>query len=191
MHRQTTLFRADLFHKENIGTTEQRIELIKELKAASSNLEEIDMSNPGCQRIYKSCKNIEWLYKEIDQLLSSAIDFYQKEDTIFKSHSKERKKTYYWANINSPGSRNVFHSHKENTFSLVYYLQAGETGALRFVNSSNILGDCNPISPFSRDFEVHPKEGDLFLWPSWVPHEVETNQSNIERINLVFNITLH
>lgn len=190
MLRQITLFRADLFHKPNIGTDEQISQIITELYRLKETLTEIDNSNPGCVRLLNPKIEISWLYKEVHQLVSKAIDFYDKEDIIFKSKRKDTIDITHWANINSKGSRNVFHSHKENNFSLIYYLQAEGTGSLRFVNQSNILGDCNNTSPYVRDFEIFPKNGDLFLWPSWVPHEVETNLSNIDRINLAFNVTL-
>jgi hypothetical protein len=28
------------------------------------------------------------------------------------------------------------------------------------------------------------------MWPAWVPHEVDPNYSNKERINLTFDITI-
>jgi uncharacterized protein (TIGR02466 family) len=190
MHRKIVLFRSDLFHKSNVGSDLQRSKIITDLYNLKNTSKEIDNSNTGCIRLFKPQLEIHWLYDEIYQLISKAIDFYDEEDIIFKSKRKDNIDITYWANINSKGSRNVFHSHKENNFSLIYYVQAEGTGALRFANHSNLLGDCNNTSPFVRDFEIFPKNGDLFLWPSYVPHEVETNMSNVDRINLAFNINL-
>ena len=33
-----------------------------------------------------------------------------------------------------------------------------------------------------------PKDGLLILWPGWVPHEVEENKSDQQRINLAWGI---
>ena len=41
-----------------------------------------------------------------------------------------------------------------------------------------------------RSYGVTPKDGDLFIWPGWVPHQVEENKSNQQRINLAFSINL-
>ena len=34
------------------------------------------------------------------------------------------------------------------------------------------------------------KDGDLLIWPAWVPHFVEENKSNKQRINIASNIKL-
>ena len=35
-----------------------------------------------------------------------------------------------------------------------------------------------------------PNDGDLIIWPGWIPHEVEENPASHERINFAFNINL-
>ena len=184
-----TLFRADLL-KNNVGTEEQRQSLIQEiLSIKDKNSEGILKSNIDCWRYNNPCKNIDWLMKEILDLLDQMIEFYESKDKIFKSTTKSKiVKVDYWANVNEPGSRNSIHAHKPSEFSAVYYLQSKNTGTIRFINPSNIMSDCNPGSPFTADIAIEPLDGDLIIWPSWVPHEVETNFSNIQRINLAFDI---
>ena len=192
MTHRVTLFRADMFHNKNVGTVEQRQQLINQIKEKKQQHPYGSMdSNPGCWRWGEPCTDIDWLFAEINKMLSLAIDLYAEEDKTF-SHFKscEEIQISYWANVNQPGSRNIFHSHKEDHFALCYYLQAEGTGDLRLVNHINILGDCNKTAPFARDVTISPMDGDLFMWPAWVPHEVETNLSDKERINLVFNIKL-
>jgi hypothetical protein len=110
--------------------------------------------------------------------------------SVFFNFKKNKFEIFYWTNINAPLSRNVLHSHKNSIFSAVYYIQGTDTGALRLINPANTLGDCNRLSPFTRDFYFNPKDRDLILWPAWVPHEVEINESARERINIVFDIKL-
>jgi hypothetical protein len=57
-------------------------------------------------------------------------------------------------------------------------------------NPANKLSECNPGSPYTGDVYIDPKDGDLFLWPAWVPHEVDVNKSDKQRINIAFNLTL-
>jgi uncharacterized protein (TIGR02466 family) len=184
-----TLIRSDLFIN-NIGTHEQRQQLIDEIRfVKSQHPEGIDKSNLGCWRWNDPCKNIDWLMEGIMNLLDSAVELYSQEDKLFAD--RERSKLVnvdYWANINQPYSRNSIHSHKSAQFSACYYLQAEGTGAIVFTNPANIMADCNPGSPFTRDYRMEPKDGDLLLWPSWMPHEVETNFSDKERINLAFDL---
>ncbi len=190
-NNQITLYRADLF-RASVGSIEQRQLLIDEiLEVKKNNPSGIEKSNINCWRYNYPCRDIDWLMKEILMLLDQAIDFYNDQDKIFNSRDRlDLIKVDYWANVNGPHSRNAVHAHKPAQFSAVYYLQAEQTGMIRFLNPSNIMAECNPGSPFTCDIAVEPKDGDLFLWPSWIPHEVETNFSDKDRINLAFDLTV-
>ena len=182
-----TLFRSDIFIESNVGTLDQRADIISQIKKKQIDFPEgMPNSNDGCYRVSRPCENIDWLFNEIECILNNAIEFYSDADIMFTP--RQHTEINYWANVNQPGSRNNFHSHKSESFSAVYYLQATNTGELRFPNPANLLGDCNKTAPFIRDFTFSPKDGDLVLWPSWMPHEVEPNLSNKERINLTFDI---
>jgi uncharacterized protein (TIGR02466 family) len=176
---------ASLFDKANVGQTSDYENLIEQINSIR-NTPSVDDSNLGCWRSSHRYENIDWLISEVFNLVHQAIDYYQK-DSVF-ARTKKDIKLNYWTNINQPGSRNVIHSHVKSHFSCVYYLQGTNTGDLRLINPANILGDCNRSAPYARDFYFSPKDRDLILWPSWIPHEVEPNLSNRERINIVFDI---
>lgn len=186
-----TLTRADLF-VNNVGTLDQRQQLINEIK----NIQLHDpagtsRTNPGCWRRHTPCSNIDWLISNIIKMLDHAVKFYNLEDEAFASLNElNLVQIEYWANINQVGSRNILHNHKTAQFSAVYYLQAENTGGLVFYNAADTMSDCNVGAPFTRQYRINPKDGDLLLWPSWVPHEVETNFSDKERINLAFDIKI-
>ena len=186
--KSITLVRSDLF-TNNIGTIEQRKHLIDEIRSIKKqNPEGVDKSNQGCWRLNNPCRDIDWLITEIVALLDFSLELYSQEDKTFGHRQKLKLINIdYWANINQPRSRNAMHSHKPAQFSACYYLQAEGTGAIVFTNPANIMAECNPGSPFTRDYRIEPKDGDLLLWPSWMPHEVETNFSDRERINLAFD----
>jgi uncharacterized protein (TIGR02466 family) len=182
-----TLFRSDIFIESNVGSLDQRADIISQIKQKQIKFSKgMKNSNEGCYRISTPCTDINWLLNKIDVILNHAIEFYADQDSMFKRNLPVN--INYWANINSVGSRNNMHSHKSESFSAVYYLQATGTGELRFPNPANLLGDCSRTSPFIRDFFLDPKDGDLVLWPSWMMHEVESNLSSKERINLAFDI---
>lgn len=183
-----TAFRADVLVRPNVGTEHQRRGIINQIKEKQRNSSGMEFSNLGCFRIENPCTDVDWLFEEINVLLNEAIEFYRSEDSVFFRLPITTNFDYsWWANVNSPGSRNTFHTHKDDEFSCVYYLQGSGTGDLRFPNPANILGDCCKTSPFTRDFLVAPTDGDLILFPSWMPHEVEPNLSKRERINIAFN----
>jgi uncharacterized protein (TIGR02466 family) len=186
-----TLHRADLF-LDNVGTVERRQQMIKEIKnIQTEHPDGVARTNSECWRWNNPCVDIDWLMQHIMCMLANAVKFYNSEDRVFSSINElDLVQIDYWANVNKPSSRNILHSHKTAQFSAVYYLQAENTGGLVFYNAADTMSDCNAGAPFTRQYKINPKDGDLLLWPAWVPHEVETNFSNKERINLAFDIKI-
>ena len=105
--------------------------------------------------------------------------------------------TGMWAVVNSPGSSNRLHNHPFNYLSGVFYLQVPKD------SGSLIFHDPRPqsevLSPPKKQGEnLHtahrvtwePKQNDLLVFPSWLQHEVEINNSQEERIVISFNIQL-
>jgi len=183
------LFHSDIFIKKNVGTPTQRREIFMQIEKFKASSVDISMTNFGCWRSTREYEKIEWLIDTVLDLCHTAYNFYEHADNIDRSNlSSSSFKIHYWTNVNAPGSRNAVHSHEKSHFSCVYYLEATNTGALRLINPANLLGNCNPLAVFTRDFVFDPADGDLILWPSWVPHEVEPNFSNKNRINITFDI---
>jgi uncharacterized protein (TIGR02466 family) len=193
MRQPVTLFKADFFSYANVGTPEQRQELIDRLLAIKdSGAKDINSSsnNEGCWRYSYPITDCEWLNNSVSKIVDEAFKYYANESgsrVILPSKDAEIE-VNSWCNINETNSRNVYHSHKTKMFSIVYYLQATNTGRLILTNPANILNDCNHFAPYTRSFFFLPKDGDLVLWPAWIPHEVESNTSDRQRINIVFDI---
>lgn len=99
-----------------------------------------------------------------------------------------------WVNINSKGCYNTRHSHADAGILLsgVYYVTVPE-------NSGNILF-CDPRptvvhsfadSRYYKSYQIYPiqpKENMLLLFPCWLEHQVEPNNSNEDRISISFNL---
>lgn len=188
-----TLYEAALHTESNVGSDTQLLQLkqqIAEMQTEGST----ERTNEGCWRSQSRLSNIDWLISSISACVKQAIDYYSNKDPIFgeafSSINQKDLNIFYWINVNEPLSRNILHAHKSAIFSGVYYVQGTDTGDLRIVNPANILTDCNVWSPFTRDFYYTPKDRDLILWPSWLPHEVEINNSNRQRINIAYDIYL-
>jgi uncharacterized protein (TIGR02466 family) len=182
-------FKSDFFVAKH-GTAQQIEDLKLQILAAKDADEyPMQLNNDNCWRSNAKYKNIEWLTDFVKDATAYACEHYFAHDSTFKELVKERAINWnYWTNVNEPGSINVMHSHVEDSFAAVYYVQGKNTGPLKFVNPANILTNCNARSPFVRDCVVHPSDGELILWPAWVPHEVLRNESTRQRINLAFSI---
>ncbi len=54
-----------------------------------------------------------------------------------------------------------------------------------------LMIDGAPSRPFNTNIHPYqPQEGTLLLFPSWLPHMVEANQSEERRISIAFNVML-
>lgn len=186
-----TLYEAVLHDKANVGTDNEVSNLMQQINSLQHD-KSSSRTNLLCWRSESKFTNINWLLSEITSLVNSAIDYYSSKDPIFREAFEQINRKdlgiFYWTNVNEPMSRNVLHAHKTGIFSGVYYIQGTDTGDLRLINPANTLTECNVFSPFTRDFYYTPKDRDLILWPSWLPHEVETNTSNRQRINIAYDI---
>lgn len=103
--------------------------------------------------------------------------------------------TYAWVNFNeSRSSFNMPHTHGE-TFSGVFYVQVPDRSGVLVINNdaSNSLWDGNNFSDMTHkylraNYPIFPKEGDIYIWPSYLEHYVTPNDHDESRISVSFNI---
>jgi uncharacterized protein (TIGR02466 family) len=101
----------------------------------------------------------------------------------------------YWININLNSKIQFPHSHPNRAFSAVYYVSAGEDcGDIVFLNPNKVLcqnfsDDCiEDYNEFTAThWKITPKDNLLIIFPSWLEHYVQPNNSNVERISIAFN----
>ena len=123
-----------------------------------------------CQMGFKACADMDFI--DCDVALTSA-----------------------WLNINDNRQcMNVEHVHGD-VFSGVFYLSAPqESGKLCVVNPGlNRLWQglelVNQKNQFTGEtIKLEPDDGNIILFPSYLPHYVETNNHDEERISISFNL---
>ena len=100
-----------------------------------------------------------------------------------------------WANINPPGSMNRAHIHPNSLWSGVYYVKASKnSGQLKIEDPRSValmvrprMKQGKPPRRLWREDNYEPKAGRLIMFPSWLNHCVDTNESNDIRISVSFN----
>lgn len=191
MSERTELFSSHLFYKQ-VGTDAQREKLKETILQARDELpNNINNSNVDCWRNSIDWPDIDWLHQGLHELVEEALVYYTNVDPAFASTIIEKNiSSIYWTNVNEHGSINAVHSHPNATFACVYYVQAEGTGKLKFQNPANLLNNCYTVAPFMRGITFEPKDGELILFPGWLAHEVLRNNSDKQRINLAFEITV-
>lgn len=103
--------------------------------------------------------------------------------------------TSAWLNINDTRQcMNIEHVHGE-VFSGVFYLKAPkESGKLVLQNPAiNRMWKGCALTSHKNQFtaetiRIEPAEGNIILFPSYLPHSVETNNHDEERISISFNM---
>jgi len=102
-----------------------------------------------------------------------------------------------WAIINIGGASNARHHHGNSTISAAYYVKAPKNcGKFTIENPNSINKHSYPPSNKKTKFnskleKLDIEEGDLFIFPAHLPHGVEENKSDDDRIVISFNIIIN
>ena len=146
---------------------------------------------------YQSPKNLQTVFElsplweyicQMAYKASADLDFFDNCDVAL---------TEAWLNVNdSRQCMNSEHVHGE-VFSGVFYLQAPEgSGKLSLVNPgmNKMWKGCNLTNQKNQftgeNIRIDPVEGNIILFPSYLPHSVETNDHDEERISISFNVII-
>ena len=100
-----------------------------------------------------------------------------------------------WANINPPGGYNAPHVHPNSLFSGVYYVKTLPNSGKLMCNDPRpgihtnmpLRKPGQPPKHLWRECHIDPKPGRIIMFPAWLWHCVEPNQSNDIRISVSFN----
>ena len=130
-------------------------------------------------------------YKElVDILFQAQRDIYKEEHL-----DSEPFLGNMWANINPPGGYNRPHMHPNSLWSGVYYIKTPENcGHLKCEDPKSVAAMTHPKrkegqlpSYLWREVHYKPIAGRLIMFPSWLNHCVDPNQSDDIRISVSFN----
>jgi uncharacterized protein (TIGR02466 family) len=105
---------------------------------------------------------------------------------------------YQWVNINKKGHFNTPHNHDPfNGIALsgVFYVSVPQnSGNIVFYDPRSVITtalDQQYYHSGNDSFFIEPQENLLVIFPSWLFHSVDPNQSDEDRISISFNIYLN
>ena len=129
------------------------------------------------------------------QLLVNELNIMCKE--VFNEEWLDREPVLgnMWANINPKDGMNQPHIHPNSLFSGVYYVKSNpNAGRLKIYDPRPgiqmvmpIRKEGKPPKHLWRDANLDPITGRIIIFPAWLWHSVEPNQSNDLRISVSFN----
>lgn len=168
------------------------LEAIEEYKKENSDQEEIHSNVRGYQSPpgLHSRTELNPLFEYISQVAIKAtqdLDFIDCD--VFVSSS--------WSNINdSRQCMNTQHIHGDTLSGVFYVKSPPGSGQLCITNCgiNPMWAGCEMVRKKNQYtgeiLKISPVEGNLMIWPSYLPHSVETNDHDDERISISFNIVV-
>ncbi len=99
-----------------------------------------------------------------------------------------------WSIVNKKKTFNVQHSHPNSLLSAAYYVKAKKnSGSIKFFDPKEMKVMYHPpIKSYheisAEVIKIEPEEGKLLIFPSYLNHAVEENQSDEDRIVISFNL---
>jgi len=181
------------------NTKNKMIEKIYELKKISKGSVVSNSGGWHSDRVdLFSLEEFTLLKEKINECLVKIINTYYYKLKAFRNNFEnfDLNKLFMenWVIVNGYKNSNHIHSHPNNWLSGVYYLSVPKnSGELRFIDMiSSRVHEGYYYLPSNLESEmsgvITPENNKLVVFPSWLPHTVEENQSKEDRISISFNI---
>ena len=186
-----TLF-ATNFYEADIGSPD----LLEELEESSRLFAEEDGAGRRWSREhgYKGYTSYASLgdlperdpaFYDLKRLLDKEVKAFAK--ACHFDLAKPLKLDSLWVNVMKPGGTHSGHIHPHSIVSGTFYVAVPPgSGALKLEDPRLPMLMAAPARPDTFVY-AEPAEGTVFLWESWLRHEVPANAARKERISVSFN----
>ena len=114
-------------------------------------------------------------------------------DVCYRYTGTELKFGNFWININGKHDYNLLHNHQKSVLSGTYYVDVPEDNMGDLVlhrgdSAEFFLKDIKEMTMANAlSCTKQAKTSTFYLFPSWIKHHVERNESDKERISIAFN----
>lgn len=129
---------------------------------------------------------------DIKQIINSHLLDYQRD--VCGIEIQQFYVTDSWIAITPPGGKHIVHNHPNSLLSGVFYFSVPDHSSINFYVESQIFKnfkfcfDYTKLTEHNRQtVNVPIRQSDIVIFPSWVDHSVDINNSDQERIIIGFN----
>ena len=184
LHFPTPVYVADIKHP----TLNQELE--RDIIAWSKKDKGVVRTNVQGWHSHTTMQDMPEYKKLVGMLYASQKTIYDQEHL-----DSEPVLGNMWANINPPGGMNRAHQHPNSLWSGVYYIKAPKnSGHLKIDDPRSVASMTRPRQKegqlpdrLLRETHYEPIAGRLIMFPGWLMHCVDPNESNDIRISVSFN----
>lgn len=171
------------FFKSTCNFTQDELEFIKDLEYEESY-------SGGYTTKSMTILNLSNLSNFRNSILLCSKMYFR--DILRISDNLELEITTSWANKHKQGDKCDSHIHENALYSGVAYLQTTpDSGQIMFETPrryDTIRLESVEYNIYNgRELSLVPKNNDIFLFPSVLPHRVTKNESTIDRYSVAFN----
>lgn len=130
--------------------------------------------------------NLELFNQELELHIKSYLQAIGSD--VGTSRSPEYK-IVSWMTLNGNRSYAHTHNHYDADISGCYYFKTtGEDGSIFFTTPNKVLSTSYCFRHYHTRATFKPSPGMILLFPGWLEHGVQTNNTDNERISIAFNI---
>ena len=163
-------------------------DMIKWMVSYSKNNKGVNKSNIGGYQspdnFYQEESFAPYMERIMEQIFMT-VDSYL-DDELSLPKIDDMKLSNMWFNFNHPHCYNVLHNHPGCLLAGVFWVKVVEDTCIRF----ECLDSFGRAMLEQRTNEAfHPKEGGVCIFPSYLPHMVDQNNTKDTRISISFNIS--
>jgi uncharacterized protein (TIGR02466 family) len=182
--------KADVWFANIVWQTKLNIDnsiLLNKAKELELYTSSVNLTNQGgyqSKSLGTDVGEVKEIVTILDQIIAKCCDSVQLPKLNFFN---------LWFNINKTGNYNSLHNHHGSILSGVYYIDvpAPNMGNIEFHRADDYEYYMPPLKKYnqftSQKATYKPETGMLLIFPSWLKHQVTTNQSDKERVSLSFN----
>ena len=189
-----TIFSTPAFVDDIQNTDLEKEALIKlayKMKSKEPSQEKTNVGGYQTRGIKKSNEFLN-LVAKLQQNINENLNTYQYDCKLDINVGNA------WLNINNKGHSNKPHVHPLSEFACVYYLKTPkDCGNIILIKDSFYRMDGIADLPAKEtnilncdSFFIEPRENRFVMFPGYVEHLVEKNNSNEDRISLSFNLSV-
>ena len=139
-------------------------------------------------------------YHQWDNIIKKIVDKGVSKHSEFYLDYKKLEYSALWFNINKKGNYNYSHQHPRCDLSGVLWIKTPPNcGITAFESLHSYIAD-NHLESLNEEYKYdtknyseynfNPMEGRMIIFPSYLRHQVEPNESDDERISVSFNLDI-